>query len=196
MRATALALLALAACATSGGGAANVPLDPRAETPRSEALGAIVMTRDGQVLRRASWDEARIAKGSGSGPVAAKYLRTADGRWRVWYDAGYTLLDVTADRITGIYTRLWFTRVDGGMRLEGQWFGAYVRMRFTREVITAGGREFRRGPDGAYVNPDFPGTRIVLEGEANRLDDPPWPYLALAAMAMEWGEGEALWTPP
>ena len=53
-----------------------------------------------------------------------------------------------------------------------------------------------RASDGAYVNSDFPGTRIVLDGEATRLDDPPWPHLALAALAMQWGEGEALWTPP
>ncbi len=191
-----LAVLLLAACATTGAEAAKVPLDPLAEAARTEALGAIVRSRDGLVVRRASWDEARIATGSGNGPSAAKYLRTADGRWRVWYDGAYTLVEVSGDRITGTYTHLTVTRVDGGFRLDGRWFGAGVRMVLTREVMTSQGRDFRRGADGAYVNPDFPGTRIVLEGQANRLEDPPWPYLALAALAMQWGDGEALWTPP
>ena len=66
----------------------------------------------------------------------------------------------------------------------------------TQEEMTSQGSDFRRGTDGAYTNPAFPGTRIVLEGAAARLDDPPWPYLALAAIAMQWGEGEAPWTPP
>lgn len=153
--------LALSACATTGSDAAKVPLDPLAGAAQTGALGSIVRYRDGQALRRASWDEARIATGSGAGPAVAKYLRTADG-----------------------------------FRMDGRWFGAGVRMVLTRDVMTAQGRDFRRGADGAYVNPDFPGTRIVLEGDAARLDDPPWPYLALAALAMQWGEGETLWTPP
>ena len=178
-----LAVLLLAACATTGAEAAKVPLDPLAEAPRTEALGAIVRSRDGLVVRRASWDEARIATGSAA----------AGG---LWYDGAYTLVEVSGDRITGTYTHLTFTRVDGGFRMDGRWFGAGVRMVLTREVMTSQGRDFRRGADGAYVNPDFPGTRIVLEGQANRLEDPPWPYLALAALAMQWGDGEALWTPP
>jgi hypothetical protein len=188
--------LVLAACATAGADAAKVPLDPLAVGARTEALGAIVRYRDGQVLRRASWDEARIATGSGNGPSVSKYLRTDDGRWRVWYDGAYTLVEVSGDRITGTYTHLDCTRVDGGIRLEGRWFGADVRMLLTREVITDQGRDFRRGADGAYTNPTFPGTRIVLEGGATRLDDPPWPHLALAAIAMQWGEGKMLWSPP
>jgi hypothetical protein len=191
-----VAALAIAACATTGGDAAKVPLDPLAGAAQTAALGSIVRYRDGQILRRASWDEARIATGSGLGPAVAKYLRTADGRWQVWYDWTYTLVDVSPDRITGTYTHVTVTRVDGGFRLDGRWFGAGVRMLLTGDVMTAQGRDFRRGPDGAYVNPDFPGTRIVLEGQATRLDDPPWPHLALAALAMQWGEGEALWTPP
>ena len=191
-----LAVLLLTACATTGSDAAKVPLDPLAGSPRTAALGAIVRYRDGQVVRRASWDEARIATGSGTGPSAAKYLRTADGRWRVWYDGAYTLVEVSGDRITGTYTHLTVTRVDGGFRLDGRWFGAGVRMVLTQEEMTSQGSDFRRGTDGAYTNPAFPGTRIVLEGAAARLDDPPWPYLALAALAMQWGEGEALWTPP
>jgi hypothetical protein len=64
----------------------------------------------------------------------------------------------------------------------------------------AEGREFLRGPDGAYACPAMPETRIVLEGEANRLEDPPWPQLALAAVAAQWGRGgpasrNLLWPP-
>jgi hypothetical protein len=39
----------------------------------------------------------------------------------------------------------------------------------------AEGREFLRGSDCAYACPALPGTRIALEGDANRLADPPWP---------------------
>jgi len=105
-----------------------VPLDPLAEATRTEALGAIARYRDGQVLRRASWDEARIATGSGNRPSAAKCLRTADGRWRVCCDGAYTLVEVSGDRITGTCTHLDGTRVDGGIRLEDRWLGAGVRL--------------------------------------------------------------------
>jgi hypothetical protein len=44
-----------------------------------------------------------------------------------------------------------------------------------------------READGAYVSKDVPGWRIFLVGEAARLDDPPWPELALAALLGGWG---------
>ena len=183
-----LALLALAACATAGG-AASVPLDPLAESPRTGALGAIVQLRDGQVVQRGSWDEARIATGAGNGPAAAVYLRTVDGRWKVTYDGQPTLVTVSGNRITGTGTNLTWTRVDGGFRLEGFWFYYRFRLLLTRDRAVADGREFTRGADGAYTSPALPGLRVVLEGDASRLDDPQWPQVALAALAISWGRG-------
>jgi hypothetical protein len=184
-----LVALALAACASAGGGAANVPLDPLAEAPRTGALGAIVQVRDGQVVRRGSWDEARIAKGEGNGPAAAVYLRTVDGRWKVTYDGQPTLVTIAGNRITGTGTNVTWTRVDGGFRLEGFWFYYRFSLLLARDRAVADGREYVRGADGAYTTPALPGLRFVLEGDANRLDDPPWPQMALAALAIEWGRG-------
>jgi len=184
-----LVALALAACATSGGGAANVPLDPLAESPRTGALGAIVQLRDGQVVQRGSWDEARIATGAGNGPAAAAYLRTVDGRWRVTYDGQPTLVTISGNRITATGTNVTYTKVDGGFRLEGFWFYYRFSLLLTRDRAVADGREFVRGADGAYTTPALAGLRVVLEGDANRLDDPPWPQMALAALAIQWGKG-------
>lgn len=184
-----LAALALAACASTGGGAANVPLDPLALSPRTGALGAIVQVRDGQVVQRGSWDEARIAKGAGSGPAGAVFLRTVDGRWRVTYDGAPTLVTISGNRITGTGTNVTWTRVDGGFRLEGFWFYYRFSLELTRDRAVADGREFVRGADGAYTSPAQPGLRVVLEGDANRLDDPQWPQVALAALAISWGRG-------
>jgi hypothetical protein len=182
-----LVALALTACATAGGNAANVPLDPLAESPRTGALGAIVQLRDGQVVQRGSWDEARIATGAGTGPVAAAYLRTADGRWIVGEDV---LLTVSGNRMTGTGTNLTWTRVDGGFRLEGFWYYCRFSLLLTRDRAAAAGRDYVRGADGAYTTAALPGLRVVLEGDANRLDDPPWPQMALAALAIQWGKGD------
>lgn len=182
-----LAALALAACASTGGGAANVPLDPLALSPRTGALGAIVQLRDGQVVQRGSWDEARIARGAGSGPAGAVFLRTVDGRWIAGED---WILTVSGNRITGAGTNLTYTRVDGGFRLEGFWSYCRFGLLLTRDRAVADGREFARGSDGAYTAPALPGLRFVLEGDANRLDDPPWPQLPLAALAIQWGKGD------
>jgi hypothetical protein len=181
-----LSLLA-SACASTGGGAANVPLDPLALSPRTEALGAIVQLRDGQVVQRGSWDEARIATGAGTGPAAAAYLRTVDGRWVVGEDM---LLTVSGNRMTATGTNLTWTRGDGGFRLEGFWYYCRFSLVLTRDRAVAAGRDYARGADGAYTTPALPGLRVVLEGEANRLDDPPWPHLALTALAIQWGKGD------
>jgi hypothetical protein len=46
---------------------------------------------------------------------------------------------------------------------------------------------FVRQPDGSYVSGDLPNMYIFLVGEATRLDDPPWPELALTALVGGWG---------
>jgi hypothetical protein len=185
--ALALAALLLGACASTE--SAKVPLDPGAAKPRSAALGAIAWKRNGQVLRRASWDESRIALGSGNGPAGAVLLRTTDGRWKSSDEGDSLLLAVGPDRIEGPGTKLTATRVAGGFRLQGVLHGDQFDLLLTREKAVAEGREFLRGPDGAYACPALPETRIVLLGEANRLEDPPWPQLALAAVAAQWGRG-------
>jgi hypothetical protein len=81
------------------------------------------------------------------------------------------------------------TRVEGGFQLEGIQGWCQFDLLLTRERAVVEGRVFVRGPDGAYTCPALPGTRIVLEGDANRLDDPPWPQIALAAVAAGWGRG-------
>jgi hypothetical protein len=44
-----------------------------------------------------------------------------------------------------------------------------------------------RDPSGAYVSTGSPGQSLVLMGDATRLEDPPWPELALAALLSGWG---------
>ncbi len=185
--APALAVLLVSACASTE--AAKAPLDPLAEAPRTEARGAIVWYRNGQVLQRASWDEARIARGSGNGPVAATYQRTVDRRWKVFCEGAYELVEVSGNRITGPNTTLTSTRVDGGFLLDGLWCGSRFSLLLTGQKAVAEGREYLRGPDGGYTCPALSGTRVVLYGEANRLEDPPWPQMALAALAAQWGRG-------
>ena len=181
------AVLLLAACATTD--AAKVPLNPLAEAPQTESLGAIVEYQGAQVLKRGAWAEARIATSAGEGPLTSKYLRTADGRWRVRLnDGSYVLLEVSGNRITGEATNLTYTRVDGGFRLEGFWRYDQFSLLLTREKAVAAGREFLPDARGAYTAGGAAGTRILLEGRATGLGDPAWPQMALTAAAVDLGK--------
>ena len=166
-----------------------VPLDPLAEAPRTDSLGAIVEYRGAQVLKRGAWDEARIATSTGDGPLTSRYLRTADGRWRVRLNDGrYVLFEVSGNRITGEGTNLTYTPVDGGFRLEGFWRYDRFSLLLTREKAVAAGREFRLDAAGSYTTSGVAGTRFLLDGRAKRFDDLPWPQMALTAVAIEWGK--------
>jgi hypothetical protein len=80
-----------------------------------------------------------------------------------------------------------YTRVEGGLRLSGLWLGYSVDLLVDGKGVTEHGLRYVREGDGSYVSKDLPGWRIFLVGEAARLDDPPWPELALTALVGWWG---------
>ncbi|MEY2669360.1 MAG: hypothetical protein RJA59_1998 [Pseudomonadota bacterium] len=102
-------------------------------------------------------------------------------------DGRSVLLEVSGNRITGEGTNLTYTRVDGGFRLQGFWRYDRFNLLLTREKAVAAGREFRTDEKGAYSAGGAAGMRIVLEGRATGLGDPPWPQMALTVAAVGWG---------
>lgn len=83
-----------------------------------------------------------------------------------------------------------FTRMAGGFRLAGLWFRQNVDLTVDGKGSQAQQVRYVWDPSGAYVWTDSPGQSIVLVGDAARLEDAPWPELALAALLSGWGVKE------
>jgi hypothetical protein len=177
-RAALLLGLLLASCAS---GASLVPGEAPVLAPG--VTGGIGWYRNHYSQWESVWGNGRVAAGQHDGYPARSFERLPDGRWR----SGVTILTATSDRITGQNVNVSYTRVDGGFRLSGLWLGKNVELVVDGRGATAQGMRYVREADGAYVSKDVPGWRIFLVGEAARLDDPPWPELALAALLGGWG---------
>jgi hypothetical protein len=175
-----LALL-VAACATSTGGEARTRVVP---TLAPDVKGAIAWFRNDSVLmKEAVWSEGRVAAGPRGGPAWTSIDRMADGRWKT----GVTVLEITPSRISGPQVDVTMTPVEGGFRLAGRWFQRNVDLVLDAKGARAQQISFVRQADGAYVSSDLPNMYIFLVGEAARLENPPWPELALAALVGGWG---------
>jgi hypothetical protein len=178
LRTLLLPVLLLASCAS---GANLVPGEAPVLAPG--VTGGIGWYRNYHSTWESVWGEGCVAAGQHDGYPARSFERLPDGRWR----SGVTYLTISSDRITGPQVNVLFTRTDGGFRLSGLWLGYNVELAVDGRRATAQGTQYLRAADGAYVAKDVPELRIFLAGEAAHLDDPPWPELALAALAGRWG---------
>ena len=65
--------------------------------------------------------------------------------------------------------------------------GQNVDLVFDGKGTRAHQTKYVREASGAYVDPELPQNCFFLVGEAVRLDAPPWPELALALLAANFG---------
>jgi hypothetical protein len=181
-----LAALALAACATTGGSAERTRVTPVLAPGVS---GGIAWYRnDGVLMKEAVWGDGRIAAGPRGGPAYAGLIRQPDGTWQGGGEYNQTIvLRVSPGRITGPAVDVTVTPVPGGFKLFGLWMKRNVDLVVDGKGARAQQTSFVRQPDGSYVSGDLPNMYIFLVGEAVRLDDPPWPELALTALTAGWG---------
>ncbi len=176
--------LALAACATgsSAGQARSAPdLGP--------VNGGIAwFARDDYMFQSAAWRDGDVVAGPRGGPAGRHFTREASRRWTGPGELGLTVeLAIEGSRITGPTVDVTFTRVDGGFRLAGLWFRRGVDLEVDGKGARTWGIRYVRDASGAYVSSDLPGLYLVLVGDAARLEDPPWPEMALAALLGGWG---------
>jgi hypothetical protein len=185
IRATALALL-VSGCATG----AAVAERPRVVPALAPGLsGAIVWFRnDGVLMKEAVWGGGNIAAGPRGGPAYAGLTRQPDGTWLGGGAYNQTIvLRVEPGRITGPSVNVTVKPVEGGFRISGLWMGRNADLVVDAKGARAQQIAFVRNADGSYVSSDLPNMYIFLVGEAARLDDPPWPELALTALTGGWG---------
>ena len=97
------------------------------------------------------------------------------------------MLEIQEGRITGPAVNVTFTRVEGGFRLAGLWFKRNVDLVVDAKGARDHQTRYVREASGAYASTDLPNLYIFLVGDAARLEDPPWPELALAALSAGWG---------
>jgi len=185
-RGAALALLVATACATTGGVAERTRVAP---TVAPDVKGGIAWFRHDDVLmKEAIWGEGRIAAGPRGGPAYAGLVRQPDGTWQGGGEYNQTIvLQVSPGRITGPSVNITVTPVEGGFRVFGLWMGRNADLVVDTKGARAQQIRFVRQADGSYVSSDLPNMYIFLVGEAGRLDDPPWPELALTALVGGWG---------
>ncbi len=176
--------LVLAACATSS---------PVERTRTAPDLGPVKggiawLMRDDYLLRSSVWNDASVVAGPRGGPAAQYFNREVDGRWKGPGQDGLTVeLVVEGSRITGPGVDVTFTRVEGGFRLAGLWFKRNVDLVVDAKGARDHATRYVREASGAYASSDVPNLYLFLVGDAARLEDPPWPELALAALAGGWG---------
>lgn len=183
-RGLSLAALLLSACAT----AAPVAR-PRPAPDLGPVKGGIAWVKnDGFLVRSAVWSESRVAAGDRGGPPSRVFVRAPDGTWKGgWQQNETNELIVEGSRITGPRVNVTLSRVDGGFQLSGLWFGENVDLVVDARGAESKGDTFVRDASGAYVSTDAPDRYVVLVGDAARLEDPPWPEIALAALSIGWG---------
>ncbi len=131
----------------------------------------------------ASWTSDAVTAGPRGYPATGYFQRAPDGKWKT----GVDLVEVTDTQIKGRNTNVAFTRVDGGFRLKGLYGGQNVDLVVDEKGARAQQTKYVREESGAYVDPELPQNCFFLVGEAARLDAPPWPELALALLAANFG---------
>lgn len=173
------ALLAAACATTSSVESARVPppMEPGVKG------GIAWLKNNDYTYFTASWTADAVTAGPRAYPATGYFQRMPDGRWKTGVDS----LAVTGSRITGRNTDVTFTRVGKGIRLAGVYGGQNVDLVLDETRARAQQTTYVREPSGAYVNPDVPQQGFFLVGEAARLDAPPLPELALAALAANFG---------
>jgi len=150
--------------------------------------GIAWLRHDDYLLKTSVWNDGAVVAGPRGGPAIRFFTRGTNGKWTGPGPSGLDV-DFTCEgsRITGTAVDVNFTRVEGGFRLTGLWFGRGVDLLVNGKVAVAEEGPWVRDPSGAYVSKDFPYLYLFLIGDAARLDDPPWPEMALAALAGGWG---------
>ncbi len=192
------AVLALVlGCSTPGSG--RLPDSNGASTLAADATGAMSWRKGDKVVRQAEFGPARVASGEAGGPATSYLDRTAAGTWkgglsrtdgRDYFALEPVELVVSGNRITGPSVDVRVTRSPGGMRIEGLWLRTNVTLDVTATTAKAKGETWRRDASGAYVNSI--GWTITLRDAANRLEEAPWPQLALMFLMFGWGVDGAL----
>lgn len=179
-----LAVLLLSACATTAPVARN-----RTAPDLGPVKGGIAwVTNDGYLVRSAVWSDARVAAGDRGGPPSRIFVRNPDGTWTGGGPQNETnQLRVEGSRITGPKVDVRLSRVEGGFRVSGLWFGQNAHLVVDARGAESKGDTFVRDASGAFVSTDDPDLAVFLVGDAARLEDPPWPEIALAALSAGWG---------
>lgn len=176
--------LTLSACATAAPGART-----RTAPDLGPVKGGIAwLKNDGYLVRSAVWSDARVAAGDRGGPPSRIFVREPNGKWKGgWQQNETNELVVEGSRITGPSVDVTLSRVAGGFQVSGLWFGQNVDLVVDARGAESKGDTFVRDASGAYVSTDDPDQYVFLVGDAARLEDPPWPEIALAALLGGWG---------
>jgi hypothetical protein len=150
--------------------------------------GIAWLMRDDYLLRSSVWTDGVVVAGPRGGPANRYFTREANGKWKGPGQYGLTVeLVVEGSRIIGPTVDVTFTRVEGGFRLAGLWFRQNVDLVVDGKGARSHQIRYVRDLSGAYVSTDDPNLFLFLVGDAARLEDPPWPEMALAALDGGWG---------
>ena len=174
------AFLLLLSCATTPAG----EVDRAAPALAPGVQGGVVwMKNHDYTYFTASWTSDAVTAGPRGHPATGYFQRAPDGKWMTGVDR----VEVTDTQIKGRNTDVTFIRVDGGFRLKGVYGGQNVDLLVDGKGARAHQTKYVREASGAYVDPELPQNCFFLVGEAVRLDAPPWPELALALLAANFG---------
>ncbi len=178
--------LLLAACATTPPPIAD---RDRVAPDLGPVKGGIAwLKNDNYLVRSALWSDARVAAGDRGGPPSRLFTREPNGTWKGgWQQNETSELVAEGSRLTGPKVNVALARVEGGFQLTGLWFGQYVDLVVDAKGARSHGLSYVRQASGAYESADDPSQYIFLVGDAARLEDPPWPEFALAALSAGWG---------
>jgi len=192
-----LALGLASGCATAAKGVAKEESPGVAPAGVTGAIVQFVRGVGTGVTREATFGPTSVAVAAGEwGAHAGQLDRTPSGTWRGGADLvhGYRhpeLLDVeltvAGNRITGPSVDVRVSPVPGGIRLDGLWLGSNVDLEVTSTAAIVRGERWPRDASGGYVSPR--GPTVLLRGEADRLDSPTMPQMALMLLLFGWGVG-------
>ncbi len=200
--------MALAAAIVSAAGIA-APSIAAGEQPKPR--GEIVFYVNEFAYRAASFDDTEVAVGKMGGPSFSSLQLTPGGTWNGQvasfrsggnptrfafnkgivgnprYKSGLVELKAEGNRITGFGTDVTVSKVSGGFRITGLWMLSNVDVTVTRSSARAQAVKFTSKVAGRYESPSTPPLTVVLHGEAARIEDPPFPHMALAVLSIGWG---------
>jgi hypothetical protein len=173
-------LLLLLSCATTPAGEVH----RAAPALAPGVLGGVVWMKNWDYTYwTASWTADAVTAGPSGYAANGYFQRAPDGKWKT----GVDLVEVTDNQIKARNTNVTFARVEGGFRLTGLYGGQNVDLVIDEKGARAQQTKYVRDASGAYVDPELPQRCFFLVGEAARLDAPPWPEVALALLAANFG---------